>query len=58
MSRDRDPDNPDMHHRKTIRLPGYDYSRAGAYFITICVQDRECLLGVIEDGQLRATDAG
>jgi putative transposase len=39
--------NPDIHHRQSIRLRGYDYSRAGAYFITICTQNRECLFGNI-----------
>jgi putative transposase len=39
--------NPDIHHRRSIRLQGYDYSGAGAYFITICTQNRECLFGNI-----------
>ncbi len=38
--------------RRSIRLKGYDYSADGAYFITICVRDRECLLGEINDGQM------
>lgn len=42
--------NPDIHHRKSQRLPGYDYSQAGAYFITLCVRDRACRLGEIRDG--------
>jgi len=39
--------NPNIHHRRSIRLKGYDYSQAGLYFITICVQDRKCLFGEI-----------
>jgi REP element-mobilizing transposase RayT len=39
--------NPVIHHRRSIRLPGYDYSNAGAYFITICTQNRKCLFGNI-----------
>ena len=39
--------NPDIHHRKSIRLKGYDYSQAGLYFITICCQDRICRFGEI-----------
>ena len=39
--------NPNIHHRRTIRLKGYDYSRTGLYFITICAQDRACLFGEI-----------
>ncbi|MBI5961512.1 MAG: transposase, partial [Chloroflexi bacterium] len=39
------PYDPDRHHRRSIRLQGYDYTQAGAYFLTICVYHRECLLG-------------
>ncbi len=38
--------------RRSIRLKGYDYSADGAYFITICVRGRECLLGEINNGQM------
>ena len=38
-----------MNHRRSIRLQGYDYSQAGAYFVTICAQGRECLFGGIEN---------
>ena len=31
--------------RKRLRLPEYDYSQNGAYFITICTQNRETLFG-------------
>jgi REP element-mobilizing transposase RayT len=50
--------HPNIHHRKSIRLKGYDYSQAGLYFITICVQDRECLFGNIENGEMILNDAG
>lgn len=33
--------------RKSNRLMGYDYSQNGAYFITVCIQDRQTLLGEI-----------
>lgn len=46
------------HHRRSIRLPGYDYSAAGAYFITICTQGRECLFGQIVDGEMRLNALG
>ncbi|MFM9945613.1 MAG: transposase [Bacteroidia bacterium] len=39
--------NPQIHHRRSIRLKGYDYSREGLYFITICCHNRECLFGEI-----------
>lgn len=50
--------NPDIHHRKSIRLKGYDYSQDGAYFVTICAQNRECLFGEIKDGKMILNDAG
>ena len=50
--------NPNIHHRRSIRLPEYDYSKAGMYFITICTQDRVCLLGKIESGKMVLNDAG
>ncbi len=46
--------NPNIHHRHSIRLKGYDYSQSGLYFITICVQDRKCLFGEI----VRVDDVG
>ena len=39
--------NPNIHHRRSIRLQGYDYSHAGLYFVTICTHNRECLFGEI-----------
>ena len=50
--------NPEHHHRRSIRLKGYDYSRAGAYFITICTQDRACYFGHVAAGEMRLADAG
>ena len=50
--------NPDYHHRRSIRLRGYDYSRSGLYFVTICIQNRECLLGRVEDGVFLANEWG
>ena len=50
--------NPKIHNRKSIRLKGYDYSQAGLYFVTICVQNRQCLFGNIKDGILYLNDAG
>ena len=41
--------NPDRHHRRSIRLPGYDYSQPGAYFVTICTHQRECTFGTVQD---------
>ena len=36
-----------MKHRRSIRLQGYDYAQAGAYFVTVCTQNRECMFGHI-----------
>jgi putative transposase len=44
--------------RKQNRLDGYDYSLAGAYFVTICVQDRACLFGRIENGEVHLSQFG
>jgi putative transposase len=52
------PYNPNIHHRKSIRLKGYDYSQAGMYFITICVHNRACLYGNIKNGEMLLNDAG
>jgi hypothetical protein len=46
------------HRRHSIRLRGYDYSQAGAYFVTVCTQNRQCLFGEIADGEMRLNDAG
>ena len=45
-------------HRRSIRLRGYDYSQAGAYFVTICTQNRECLFGEIVDGEINLNPLG
>lgn len=50
--------DPAIHHRRSIRLQGYDYTQAGAYFVTICTQGREYLFGEIADGQMRLNEAG
>jgi putative transposase len=44
--------------RRSIRLKGFDYSTNGAYFLTICVRNRECLLGEIQDGKMLLNDYG
>ncbi len=41
-----------VHHRRSIRLKGYDYASLGAYFVTLCIQDRMNLLGVMEGAQV------
>jgi REP element-mobilizing transposase RayT len=50
--------NPDIHGRHSIRLEDYDYSRSGAYFVTVCIFERQCLLGEVVDGEMRLSEAG
>ncbi|MEY8798367.1 transposase [Francisella philomiragia] len=45
-------------NRKNLRLKNYDYSSNGAYFVTIGVNNRECLFGNILDSQMCLNDAG
>jgi len=44
--------------RRSIRLREYDYSRTGAYFVTVCTQNRECLFGKIVDEQMVLNNVG
>ncbi len=50
--------DPQTHHRRTIRLHGYDHSQPGAYFITVCTHGKQSLYGEIVEGQRRMNDAG
>ena len=45
-------------NRQSIRLHGYDYSQSGAYFVTICVQDLQCLFGEMVNSKMVLNDAG
>ena len=49
---------PEIHHRRSIRLKGYDHSQAGMYFITICTQDSLHLFGKITNDEMVLNDAG
>lgn len=44
--------HPGKHHRRSIRLKGYDYSQAGLYFMTLCCQNRAHLFGIIEKDKM------
>ena len=48
----------DKHHRRSIRLKGYDYTQVGAYFAIICARNRECLFGEIVDGEMQLNEYG
>ena len=47
-----------FHSRKRLRLSGYDYAQPGAYFLTMCVQRRECLLGHVSHGEMHLNEYG
>jgi putative transposase len=46
------------HHRRSIRLPEYDYTQPGAYFVTICAWQKKSLFGDICNSEIRLTDLG
>ena len=50
--------NPEIHHRRSIRLKEYDYSQSGAYFVTVCVWQRESLFGEIKNGETLLNEFG
>lgn len=50
--------NPNLPHRRSIRLKGYDYSQEGLYFITVCVAERACLFGSVENGEMVLNEFG
>lgn len=50
--------NTTTHHRRSIRLKGYDYSRNGAYFITICTRGKKHLFGQINGGEMHLNEMG
>jgi REP element-mobilizing transposase RayT len=50
--------DPDIHHRRSIRLKDYDYSRAGAYFVTVCSWRKENMFGEIKNGEMMLNKCG
>ena len=50
--------DPRKHHRRSIRLRGYNYSGGGVYFITICVQGKEYLFGEVAEGEMTLNRSG
>ena len=50
--------DPEKHHRRSIRLKGYDYGQAGAYYVTICTHERRMLFGAINNGEMHLNDPG
>jgi REP element-mobilizing transposase RayT len=52
------PYNPNKHHRRSLRLPGYNYTQPGAYYITICTYQRQGWFGDVVDGEMRCNRLG
>ena len=50
--------NPSIHHRRSIRLRGYDYTDGGAYFVTACTHERACLFGQIAGDEMSLSAYG
>ena len=51
--------DPERHHRRSIRLADYDYRQNGAYYVTVCTHERECLFGEIDaEGAMRLNEWG
>lgn len=50
--------NPNIHHRRSIRLKGYDYTKAGLYFVTICCQDMIARFGSVRNREMQLNDLG
>ena len=50
--------DPKKHHRRSVRLKGYDYASPGWYYVTICTHDRNFLFGEIVQSQMRPSRTG
>ena len=50
--------DPEKRQRRSTRLRDYDYSRAGAYFITVCTKGRKSLFGEVKDGEVALNELG
>ncbi len=50
--------NPNIHHRRSTRLKGFDYAEAGLYFITVCCHGRACSFGNIENDEMILNEFG
>lgn len=50
--------DPRIHHRRSIRLKGYDYRQAGGYFVTLVTQGREMMFGEVVNGEMTLNPAG
>ena len=53
-----EPSHMPTRGRRSIRLPDYDYTQVGAYFITICTHNRMPLFGDVVNEEMRLNEAG
>ena len=51
-------EEPQDSHRRSIRLPTYDYAQTGAYFVTVCTRNGACIFGTIQKGKMRLNEIG
>ncbi len=51
-------DHSETFHRHSLRLKDYDYTQAGAYFVTICTKGHQCLFGEIQEGRMQLNATG
>ncbi len=51
-------DRSEQFHRRTLRLKDFDYSQAGAYFVTICTKNHQCLFGEIQQREMQLNAIG
>ncbi len=50
--------DPEIHHRRSIRLKGYDYTQLGAYYITIVTYQRQHHFGDVINGKMLLNELG
>ena len=50
--------DPQKHHRRSIRLKGYDYTQPGAYFVTVCTYQRAKIFGEVINGEMKLSALG
>jgi putative transposase len=50
--------DPKIHHRRSVRMAGYDYTQPGAYFVTLVTHGREEIFGKIADREMQLNNLG
>lgn len=50
--------DPQIHHRRSIRMRGHDYAGGGGYFVTLCVADQRPLFGTVVNGRMSLNATG